>query len=595
MKKYRILLILTLVFSLVILNAPVSAANDGSNHDFVSDRVLVKFRAGTDVAQQKQVNQALGVSVIGEIKALDVKVMKVPAGKVAEKVQALRNNPVIEFAEPDYIATAYITEIDDPSQTLQWGLAKIEAYEAWDFSTGDLGYVSKTPIKIAILDTGVDQNHEDLSEKIIASVNFTDSATSDDLYGHGTHCAGIAAAVTDNAKGVAGVGFESQILNGKVLDDSGSGAYSWIANGITWATDSGANVISLSLGGMFGSSLLLNAVNYAWAHGVVVVAAAGNDGRSIRNYPAYYTNCIAVAASDAADAKASFSNYGSWVDVGAPGVGIYSTIPNHTNTISTDYLKGQLNYGYLNGTSMATPFVAGLAGLVWATSYGADNAAVRSRIESTADPVGTLWSQYGIKRINAYDAVESDQTGPALSAIIAEPDSSSAVISWTTNEPADSTVNFGLTTAYGSTSSTPALVTAHSVSLTGLNTGTTYHYQVVSVDAAGNASASADYTFTTTAASGDLTPPVISSISVQTTKDTATVSWTTDDPTKSLLVYGLNTSYSTGSSTDSAYVTAHTMSLTGLAANRTYYYKITSTNGSDLSSTATGSFKTKKK
>ncbi len=130
------------------------------------------------------------------------------------------------------------------------------------------------------------------------------------------------------------------------------------------------------------------------------MAAAGNDNTSSPSYPAYYNNCLAVAATDSNDAKASFSNYGNWVDIAAPGVSIFSTLPNHRNRIITR------NYGSLSGTSMASPFVAGVAGLVWATSYGTSNTEVRSRIESTADAAGTMWLTFNIKRVNAYNAVK---------------------------------------------------------------------------------------------------------------------------------------------------------------------------------------------
>jgi thermitase len=188
-------------------------------------------------------------------------------------------------------------------------------------------------------------------------------------------------------------------MNVKVLGDNGSGYYSWVAKGITWAADNGAKVINLSLGGPAGSGTLQNAVNYAWGKGCVIVVAAGNNGNGNPSYPAYYDNCIAVAATDPNDSKASFSNHGFWVDVAAPGVDIYSTLPNHKNQI------GPRNYGTLSGTSMAAPHVAGVAALVWATEYGTDNSAVRERIESTGDELEGTLGNYGIGRVNAYLAV----------------------------------------------------------------------------------------------------------------------------------------------------------------------------------------------
>jgi subtilisin family serine protease len=189
----------------------------------------------------------------------------------------------------------------------------------------------------------------------------------------------------------------------KVLGDNGNGSWSWISNGIVWAADNGAKVISMSLGGHSGSSTVQNAVNYAWSKGVVVVAAAGNDGNTTRNYPAYYTNAIAVAATNDNDAKASFSNYGSWVDVAAPGVSILSTKPS--------------GYGRLSGTSMATPHVAGVAGLVWSTGLcgTTDNACVRTQIEALADPISGIGSYWTYGRINAARSLFNDTTAPAQS------------------------------------------------------------------------------------------------------------------------------------------------------------------------------------
>jgi len=211
-----------------------------------------------------------------------------------------------------------------------------------------------------------------------------------------------AAAAADNGIGVAGVAYGAGLMNVKVLADNGSGYTSWVASGIYWAADNGAKVINLSLGGSTASKTLENAVNYAWSRGVVVVAAGGNNASSAKQYPAAYTNCIAVAATDQNDNKAYFSNFGSkWIDVAAPGANIYSTLPNHSNRI------GGTDYGYLSGTSMATPYVAGLAALVWSTGYGTTASNVRSRVVGAVDKTvsGNIYKKYGIPRINAFKAV----------------------------------------------------------------------------------------------------------------------------------------------------------------------------------------------
>jgi len=365
---------------------------------FAPDEILVKFKPGLTDAGMKALLGAQGATITREVQQLGVKVLKVPSGRVMDMVKAFQGSGQVDFAEPNYLANAILTP-NDPSFSSQWGMTKILAPGAWDNTLG------LNTVKIAILDTGIDNNHEDLAAKIVATNNFTSSTTSDDLYGHGTHVAGIAAAISNNAKGVAGVGFNCALMSGKVLKDDGYGTYDWIASGLCWAADSGAKVINMSLGGGGASTTLENAVNYAWGKGSVVVAAAGNSNTTAASYPAYYTNCIAVGATDNADNRASFSNYGSWVDVAAPGVGIYSTLPNHSNSI------GALNYGSLNGTSMACPHVAGLAALVFASRPGATNASVRARIEQTCDPLSGGWVAKG--RVNAYRAVTRTQYGVA--------------------------------------------------------------------------------------------------------------------------------------------------------------------------------------
>jgi thermitase len=404
MKLMRAIVALLVVIGLMVSVTPVLASGSDGGQGYAQDRILVAFKSGVTDAGRNAVQQRHGDNDYRDVAGIGVRVVKVPPGKVQQRLAAYRGDSDVQFAEPDYIARA-IGEPNDPSFSSQWGLTKIQAPQAWDVTTGD------SAVRIAILDTGIDASHPDLAAKIVAVQNCTSSSTSDDNYGHGTHVAGIAAAITNNGVGVAGAGYNASLMNVKVLDDTGSGYYSWIINGITWAADNGAEVINMSLGGSAGSSALQTAINYAWGKGVVVVAAAGNSGSSAPSYPAYYSNCIAVAATDANDSKASWSNYGSsWVDVAAPGVGIYSTLPDHANQM------GATGYGSLSGTSMATPFVAGEAALIWATSYGTSATSVRNRIETTADAIpgtGTNW-KYG--RINEFKSVTGSTPDFSLSA-----------------------------------------------------------------------------------------------------------------------------------------------------------------------------------
>jgi thermitase len=382
----------------------------------VPGQVLVKFKDSTPNGVITAELRKHNGNVVGQINGIDTFVVHVPDGAVDNVVSALSRNPNVEFAEADYVSTVMDYPVTAPNDTnfadKQWGFentgqtistqigtvdADIDAQTAWSRTTGS------TPsggIKLAVLDTGLDTAHPEFTGKVVLSKDFTGSGSTDDRYGHGTHVSGIAAAVTNNSTGVAGTCPDCTLVIGKVLNDSGSGANSWIASGITWAADNGAKVINMSLGGPTKSSALESAVNYAWRKGVVVVAAAGNSANPSKTYPGAYTNVIAVAATDNRDRKASFSSYGNWVDVAAPGVNIYSTFPTHPYKINKS-----LNYDYGSGTSMATPMVAGTAALIWASSHGTSASSVRSRLENTADKIPGTGSYWVKGRINAGTAM----------------------------------------------------------------------------------------------------------------------------------------------------------------------------------------------
>jgi thermitase len=289
--------------------------------------------------------------------------------------------------EPASYESAVMASKDDYSGR-QWAIPKTMVPQAWEVTSGE------TSVVIAVLDTGIDKGHEDLAGKVIAEVNFTDSPTTDDIYGHGTHVAGIIAAAANNGVGIAGMAYDCRLLNVKVADDYGIFHSSVAAKGIRWAVEHGAKVINMSLVSTEPSRDLEEAINYAWSKGVVVVAAAGNCIGAKVTYPAYYSNCIAVAATDSNDCVASWSSQGDWVDVAAPGVDIYSTLPGS-------------QYGSKSGTSMAAAHVSGLAGLLVAlrsdkNGSGFVNDEVRAAIEGSCDEVD-ISAVNG--RINAFHAV----------------------------------------------------------------------------------------------------------------------------------------------------------------------------------------------
>ncbi len=419
-------LLVVLAVSGAGMSAPAAVPPTAAPGDYVADEVLVSFAPDVSPAV---VARSVGARIAGRIEGLGVYVLKVPAGSVQGTLRALERNPLVEFAEPNGYVHAFNDPNDPYDNTVcyntsnygcitQWAWATVHAYEAWDVTTGSAN------VRVAVVDTGIDvgdpnyifpdmTGHEDLvgCQSIIIQ-SFVSGESGNDDNGHGTHVAGTIGGCTNNGLGVAGANWSVQLLGVKVLDYSGSGTLSAVASGIRWAADNGAKVINLSLGTASPYKTLERAVNYAWNHGAVLACAAGNAGTSARQYPAAYTNCIAVAATDRADAKASFSSYGAdWVDVAAPGVGILSTVQDDWNWCFLCYWYGYFpGYDALSGTSMAAPHVAGLAALVWArgleTGLCTTNTCVRNKIESTADAIPgtrTYW-QYG--RVNYYNAVK---------------------------------------------------------------------------------------------------------------------------------------------------------------------------------------------
>ena len=300
---------------------------------------------------------------------------------------------------------------NDDDLHMQWGLSTVRAQEAWDITRGNDSVV------VAVLDTGIDYYHPDLAANmwtdgrgyhgynIIAdnAIPMDDNINSYDDDGtwmpntytyHGTHVAGVVGAVIDNNEGVAGMA-QVQLMAVKVMNDSGEGTDSYVASGIRWAVDHGADIITMSLGVDGMSMTLNNMVNYASSHGVVMVAASGNSGTSVISYPAAYAKVIAVGAVDSSEGHADFSNYGSTLDVVAPGVSIYST-------------QAGSSYQSLTGTSTAAPYVAGLAALMLTVNPMLTPVDVGDIINSTARDI---WNSgfdtltgHGI--INCFAAVE---------------------------------------------------------------------------------------------------------------------------------------------------------------------------------------------
>jgi subtilisin family serine protease len=384
---------------------PPASLPSGSG-EFVPGEILAKFKSGASPASVRAALSAQDARAAGEVPALGVQRLRVPEGRELAIIAALRHHPLVEYVEPNYIIRAILIP-NDPYFSSQWGLTKIGALQAWDVSTGS------PDLTIAIVDSGIDLDHRDLSGKIILGYDYVNEDwVPDDDYGHGTHVAGIAAAWTDNGQGVAGVSWGARLMALKVLDAEGNGTYADVASAVTYAADHGAQIINLSLGGDYDSLTLCDAVTYAHNAGCVVVAATGNNNGLVL-YPAKYAEAFAVAATSSTDQRAWFSNYGPEVDVAAPGVDIYSTHFPYAHLTSICNDDDGDGYGLCTGTSMATPHVAGLAALIWSEYPSYTNDQVEGRIEMTAVDLGTPgWDQYyGHGRIDAQAALCTPDLG----------------------------------------------------------------------------------------------------------------------------------------------------------------------------------------
>jgi thermitase len=282
---------------------------------------------------------------------------------------------------------------DTPLRSLEaerWDLLQIKAPEAWDISTAGKDVV------VAVLDTGIDAAHPALKDKIVDSVSFVSGTGIDTIHGHGTAIAGLIAATFEN-QGISGIAYNAKLLDVKVAGNDGITDALKVAKGIIWAVDHGANVINISIVIPTSYPLLEYAVSYAWEKGCLIVAAAGNNGTTVPQYPADYDNVIAVAATDKNDALARWSSRGDWVDVAAPGVDILSTLPGD-------------QYGLKNGSSFSAALVSGEAALLYANTAdtnanGRINDEVSQIILENADQGDNLDFPQG--RINIYDAAKA--------------------------------------------------------------------------------------------------------------------------------------------------------------------------------------------
>jgi subtilisin family serine protease len=388
MKKYivfaSILLVGALIFSLFTL---ARAQN-------FKERKIVVFKGGVDEQTKEALLSSAGAEKIKDLKLVNGKAVWVSKKGEAELLKSekvLRIDPDVEVYALENVRIKGVKP--QPPQTLTWNIDRVDAEISWGISTGD-------PVKVGVIDTGIDLKHPDLQANIKGGFNAINPLKSpNDDNGHGTHVAGIIAAL-NNSIGVIGVGPNIDLYAIKVLNANGSGYLSDVIEGLDWAVANGMQVVNMSLGTSQDVQSFHEAVMNAYNAGVTIVAAAGNSGGAVV-YPAAYPEVIAVSATDQNNQIASWSSRGPEVDLAAPGVNIYSTY------------KGQ-SYATLSGTSMAAPHVSGAAALVIDTKkcdLNLDNvctpAEVQQRLEQTAIDLGTPGKDYlyGSGLVNVYNAL----------------------------------------------------------------------------------------------------------------------------------------------------------------------------------------------
>lgn len=373
--------------------------NEGTSH-YHKYEVVVKFK--------KHLSQLELDNIMSDIHGIQVRKLDHTYIFLTEQMETkqlmayFQARSDVVYAEPHFI---YLTNEEQqpsaatPNDVLysryQWNLPIIHTELGWKVSKG------ATSVPIAIVDTGVDLEHPDLHDHLLEGYNAVNPNQSpmDDV-GHGTHVTGVVAALVNNHIGVAGMTWANPVIPVKVLDQSGAGSTYAVAQGIIWATDQGARVINLSLGNYADAQFLHDAIRYAFDRDVVLIAASGNDDTATPGFPAAYPEVLAVSATDHLNRRASFSNYGEYIDVAAPGLNIASTFPGS-------------QYAAMSGTSMASPHVTALAALIRSVNPMLKNIEVMEIIRQTATDLGPEGRDihFGYGLINVDKALQSAATG----------------------------------------------------------------------------------------------------------------------------------------------------------------------------------------
>ena len=388
------LLISTVLFSCSSDEFPINNNQNGINStmEAKSNRKIVVLKNNADLDQFEAFAKGKGASINKQLKIIHAVSITLPDNASDKALEAITKNNNVERIDDDIIY--YLPKPTKPgggggtttpaAEVVDWGVDRIDADNVWVNNTGE-------NVKVGILDTGIDLDHPDLKNNIAGGANFVSNAKSeDDDNGHGSHVAGVVAAI-DNEEGIVGVAPKAKLYAVKVLDRRGSGYLSDIISGIEWCVTNNIQVINMSLGSSYDVQAFHDAITAAYNAGIVIVCAAGNNSGGSVDYPGKYTETIAVSAVTSSNEIAYFSSIGDEVDFAAPGANIYSTYKS-------------ASYKALNGTSMASPHVAGVVALVLYKYPSATPAQVKTHLINTAENLNLSKSKQGNGLIDAEKA-----------------------------------------------------------------------------------------------------------------------------------------------------------------------------------------------